>query len=67
MVERRGATFPEISGHFGSEGEFWQQTKGNWSGGTNSFSETLETADKNPLTKRAINYLIALPHFNRET
>jgi hypothetical protein len=28
MVEQRGATFPEISGHFGSEGEFGQQTKG---------------------------------------
>jgi len=27
MVEQRGATFPEISGHFGSEGEFGQQTE----------------------------------------
>jgi len=37
MVEERGATFPEISGHFGSEGEFGQQAEVRWSEGTRMF------------------------------
>jgi hypothetical protein len=38
MFEWRGATFPEILGHFGSEEECGQKTKKRWSEGTRIFS-----------------------------
>jgi len=45
-VERRGATFPEISGHFGST-----QAKGQWSSLGKTESVMKSKAYKNPANK----------------
>jgi len=52
MVEQRRATFPELSGHFGTEGEFGQQTKEHSSEGTIVFTNEKHIPMKDQLVRK---------------